>query len=560
MDQNSLHPAVARLLQKRGLTGQSAADFLSWNLKELPDLTAMLDLPKAAERLITALETKERIGVYGDYDVDGCTSCALLWHFFRMLGADVALFQPSRFIEGYGIHPVSIDTALADGVKVLVSVDCGISNTETADHAQKLGVDLIITDHHKDAAPHIPRAYAVVNPNRRDEPLDSPLRALAGVGVAFALAVKIRELLISKGQEVPSVYPLLPFVAIGTICDMAPMTPMNLKLSRHGLKQIPTCAYPGLLQFFAPEELKTGVTSEKISFNIGPMINSKGRLDHPDRSLKLLIAQTREEAREHHTHLDIANADRRFIQGGVFESAKLAVKRNLTSDPIVNVVYQEDWHEGVVGIVAAKLVETFGVPAVVLTNAEEPGVVKGSARTAGEMSIFDALEECKDLFIKFGGHKAAAGLSLKKENVPAFQERMREVVGKLPVGLRTRQDRWDVEINPEEVTPQLVRDLAMLEPFGNGNERPIFRMAGVKLSSFRVLKDVHVRWTFAPVKNPGASLTGISFNYLGKWNEPTPDEIFQKQDRSPFTLQFGVGLNRFNGNETIQLQVEKVIL
>lgn len=555
-----LHPALVRLLEKRGYQGPKRQDFLSWNLKELPALTAMIDLEKAALRLIEALDKKEKIAVYGDYDVDGSTSCALLWHFFKMLGVEIQVFQPSRFVEGYGIHPVSVDNALEAGVKVLISVDCGISNTETADYAQAKGLDLIITDHHRDAAPHIPRAYAVVNPNRRDEPADSPLKALAGVGVAFALAVKIRELLIARGQDVATVYPLLPFVAIGTICDLAVLTPLNLRLCRHGLKQIPTCKFPGILQFFAPEELMHDVTSEKISFTIGPMINSKGRLDHPERSLKLLIAKTREEAREHYQHLEISNRDRRIIQAEVVEEAKLEVKKNLEADMVINVVYQPHWHEGVVGIVASKLVDTFSVPAVVLTNAEEEGVVKGSARAAGEMNIFEALEACKDLFIKFGGHKAAAGLSLKKENLPEFKRRLSTVVKALPPVLRTRQERWDIEISPDEINPQLVRDLGQLEPFGNGNERPIFRMTGMKLASYRILKDVHVRWTFSPVKNPQSTLAGISFNYLSKWNEPMPDEVFQKQSQSQLTLQFGVGLNRFNGNESIQLQVDRIIL
>lgn len=556
---STLHPAVQRLLHKRGLVGPQAQEFLSWNLKDMPDLTRMIDMDRAADRLVEAINQNEQIGIYGDYDVDGATSCALLYHFFKLLGREVKVFQPSRFVEGYGIHPVSIDNALAEGVKVLVSVDCGISNTETADYAQGK-LDLIITDHHRDAAPHIPRAYAVVNPNRRDEPKDSPLGALAGVGVAFALAVKIRELLIAGGRSVPSIYGLLPFVAIGTICDLALLTPLNLKLTRHGLKQIPQSPYPGLLQFFAPEELKEGVTSEKIAFTVGPMINSKGRLDHPERSFKLLIAATREEAREHHQHLEVSNRDRRMIQAEVYQEAKAEVLKTLTDDLVVNVVYQPHWHEGVVGIVASKLVENFSVPAVVLTNAEEKGVVKGSARTAGELNMFEALEQCKDLFLKFGGHKAAAGLSLKAENVAAFRERLKQVIAAQPANLRTRPERWDVELAPDEINANLVRDLTLLEPFGNGNDRPVFRMQGVKLASYRVLKDAHVRWTFSPLKNPAANLSGISFNYLGKWNEPTPDEIFQRQGQAPLTLQFGLGINRFNGNETIQLQVERVIL
>ena len=559
MTQQSLHPALQRLLEKRGLTGDKAQEYLSWNLKDIPDITQMHDMQKAAERIVEAITKNEKIGIYGDYDVDGATSCALLYHFFQMLGVHVETFQPSRFVEGYGIHPVSIDNALEKNVRVLISVDCGISNIETAEYALQKKIDLIITDHHKDAAAHIPRAYAVVNPNRRDEP-PSELGSLAGVGVAFALAVKVRELLLAAGQKVESIYCLLPFVAIGTICDLAVLTPLNLKLSRHGLKQIPTCKYPGLLAFFNPEELKAEVTSEKIAFNIGPMINSKGRLDHPERSLLLLIASSAAEAREHYQHLEISNRDRRIIQAEVVDSAKEVVKTSMTGHTAINIVYAPDWHEGVVGIVASKLVELYGLPAIVLTNAEEKGIIKGSARTAGELNIFECLESCRDLFLKFGGHKAAAGMSFKAENLPLIRERLQAVVAKVPEILRVKQERWDIELSPEEISPQLVRDLIHLEPFGNGNERPVFRMKGVKLASFRILKDAHVKWTFSPLKAPQTHFSGISFNYLGKWNEPSPDDVYQNQEKTPFTLQFGLGINRFNGNETIQLQVEKILI
>src|SRR5690606_38654256 len=205
----------------------------------------MIDLKKASHRLITAMDKGEKIAVYGDYDVDGTTSCALLWHFFNMLGVSVGLYQPSRFIEGYGVHPSSIDEAVNDGVKVLITVDCGITNTQTADYAQGK-LDLIITDHHRDAAPELPKAYAVVNPGRRDEPQDSPLRSLAGVGVAFALGLHITTDLARSGREMPSIYPLLQFVAIGTISDLARMTPLDLRLTRHGLKRIPKTPCPGI--------------------------------------------------------------------------------------------------------------------------------------------------------------------------------------------------------------------------------------------------------------------------------------------------------------------------
>lgn len=556
-----LNPVIVRLLRKRGFSNADLDALFSWNLKDLPPLTEMIDLPKASERLMRAMDEGEKIGIFGDYDVDGTTSCALLWHFFKMVGVEVELFQPSRFVEGYGIHNSSVDTAIEKNVKVLITVDCGITNTATADYAQEKGLDLIITDHHRDAAPHIPRAYAVINPSRRDEPEDSPLKALAGVGVAFALALQIKTDLALRGIETPTLYPLLQFVAIGTISDLARMTPLNLRLTRHGLRQIPKTEYPGIRSFFAPEELDVmTISSEKISFHVGPHINSKGRLDHPERALKLLIADNPLEGREHFSHLEIANRDRRLIQAEVFKEAKEDVIRSMSgSELLINIMYRPHWHEGVIGIVASKLVETFEVPAVVFTNAEEHGVIKASARSAGDLNIFELLEQCKDLFLKFGGHKAAAGLSMKAENFHAFKERMNFLLKVIPPALRTKTSSFDIEVGIEEINAQLVKDLERLEPFGPGHEKPIFRMKNAMIQSYKIMKDAHVRWSFAGNGNKKIQLQGISFNYLGKWNESTPEELFEHQTKSGLTVQFTLGVNRFRGNETIQLMVDRLI-
>lgn len=560
---NSLHPAVIRLLQARGLDADGLRDFLSWDLKDMPDLTAMKDLEKAGDLIIEALDKKQKIGIYGDYDVDGTTSCALFWHFFQMLGVDVALIQPSRFIEGYGLHASSIDQALEQGIELLITVDCGISNCEAAEYAREKNLGLIITDHHKDARETMPDALAVVNPNRRDEPADSPLRALAGVGVAFAICVGIRQKLISRGQEVATLYPLLQFVAVGTICDLAYLNPVNLKLTRHGLKQMPTTTYPGLRVFLSPEERKFPfLPSEKCSFFIGPMINSKGRLDHPEKALKLLIAKDSDEAFENFSHLEISNNERKFIQSQVYKEARDQILGKLDENHAISIAYSPEWHEGVIGIVASKLVENFKVPAIVFTDAEEKGVIKASARSAGELSIFDCLKKQEDLFIKFGGHKAAAGLSMPKENLPEFIKRMNALLKEIPANIRTTQSSFDIDLMPEEITPTLVKELELLEPFGMGNQRPVFRVQGLDLQSFDTLKDVHIRWNFKGRDQDKIKLKGISFNYVGKYETLPPQEVYQANTfkHEPLSVICAVGINRFNGNEYLQLQVDRVDL
>jgi len=556
------HPIIKRLFEKKGLDQNGINEFLSWDLKQLPDLTAMNDMEKTSKRIIEALDNNEKIGIYGDYDVDGTTSCALFYHFFKMIGHEVETIQPSRFVEGYGIHPPSIDKAIEKGIKLLITVDCGITNNEAADHALENGLDLIITDHHNDARDEMPKAYAIVNPSRRDEPKDSLLKPLAGVTVAFAVCVKVREDLIARGDKVESIYPLLQFAAIGTICDLAKLTPMNLKIVRHGLRQVPNTQYYGIRAFFTPEERKRGfVPSEKLGFNIGPMINSKGRLDHPEKALQLLLADNSNSAFEYYSHLDVCNKERKFIQAEVVSEAKEQVLRSIKGDEhYISIVYEPHWHEGVIGIVASRLVEEFKVPAIVFSDSETPGIIKASARSAGDLSIFDCLKANDDLFVKFGGHKAAAGLSMDKDNLEEFRNRMNQMLMDIPSIERTVQKSYDIEISPEDINPQLLKELELLEPYGMGNEKPVFKMKGFRLDSFDLMKDIHVRWNISSLKNPNIKLKGISFNYIGKWATPHPEELFSQQNMNgvDLTAYFTLGLNHFNGNQYIQLMVDKM--
>ena len=561
--QNSIkfHPVILKLFEKRGMGPDEIKDFLSWDLRALPDLTDMKDMEKCVSRIIEAMDNGQKIGIYGDYDVDGTTSCALFFHFFKLFDIEVATIQPSRFVEGYGIHPSSIDKAQGEGINLLITVDCGITNNEAAEYAKERGLDLIITDHHKDAREVMPPAYAIVNPNRRDEPVDSPLRPLAGVTVAFAVCLAVKNRLESMGRKCPSIYPLLQFAAIGTICDLAKLTPVNLKVVRHGLKQVKETQYPGIKVFFSKEDRALDIIpSEKLSFHLGPMINSKGRLDHPEKALELLICDDSSKAFENYNHLDISNKERKFIQAEVFNSAKEQFLGELNDDTNICIVYDPEWHEGVIGIVASKMVENFKMPAIVFTNSEKEGIIKASARSAGSLSIFDLLNDNSDLFVKFGGHKAAAGLSMREENLPILKEKLNAALASIPAIERTVTHTYDVEIKPEDVTPALVKQLELLEPYGMGNEKPLFKMKGFRLDSYDLLKDVHVRWNFSSLENPKVKLRGISFNYIGKWEALHPEDLFRNQTipGNELCAYFTLGINRFNGNEYIQLMVNKI--
>ncbi len=558
-----LHPTLTRLLINRGFCHTEMTDFFSWDLKSIPDFELLLDLKKASNIIITAINDNKKIGIYGDYDVDGSTSCALLYHFFKMIGTEVLLFQPSRFIEGYGLHLSSIEEAINKNVNLLITVDCGITSNEAATYAKEKRLGLIITDHHQDVSSAMPEALAIINPNRRDQDTNNAFKNLAGVGVAFALAVQIRKDLIEKGAPIPSLYPLLQFVAIGSIADLAKMDKTNLRLIRHGLGQLKNTKYPGIQPFFTPEERASDgiVPSEKISFSIGPMINSKGRLDHPDKALKLLALEEDRgsEAYPIYTHLEICNNERKSIQKKVYDDAHKQIIQKLDGlMPTINIVYSKEWHEGVIGIVASKLVEAFKIPAICFTHAGIEGVIKGSARSAGDLNIFEELNRCSDLFIKFGGHKAAAGLSMLEINLPELTRRLEESIKKIPLITRTNQDYFDLEISPSDITPSLVKGLDQFEPFGIGNPRPIFRFKDLLLDSFEIMKESHVRWNFSDKNRARQKFKGISFNYVGKWGVETPLDIFNNSKGSGILVYGTLSINKFRGNEYLQIQVNKI--
>lgn len=330
-------------------------------------------------------------------------------------------------------------------------------------------------------------------------------------------------------------------------------------MTRHGLKQIPSTTYSGVACFFSDEDRQFPVIpSEKISFYVGPLINSKGRLDHPEKALKLLIATNHKDAFHNYSHLEISNRERKLIQNEVFlEARKQVIKEMRGAEHLISIVYSPTWHEGVIGIVASKLVETFGVPAIVFTDSEQKGLIKASARSAGELDLFSCLKQCESFFTKFGGHKAAAGLSMPKENFDGFKAAMSDLLKEIPPITRVNQDYFDAQISFNDIDRSLLRELDKLEPFGMGNAKPVFRMEDAVLESYKVLKDVHVKWTFTSRSNPKNKLSGISFNFIGKWGAQSPEELFHSQSEG-LTVYFGLGINRFRGNEIIQLMVEKI--
>ena len=335
---------------------------------------------------------------------------------------------------------------------------------------------------------------------------------------------------------------------------------MNLKLSRHGLQQIPNEYIPWDKSFFSHQKRENAgfIPSDKISFNVGPLINSKGRLDHPSKSTTTFCADDSDIAFECYSILEISNNERKNIQREVFEEAIEFIEKEELEEEIIQIVYQPHWHEGVIGIVASKLVETYKVPALVFTNASDEGIIKASVRSAGVLNIFDALKSCEDLFIKFGGHKAAAGLSMPRENLPKLKEKkLNNYLKDIPEISRTQLRRVDLDLPAKEITPRLAKSLEHLGPFGIGNEKPIFKFTQLKLESYNVMKDVHVRWNFS---GGGIKFKGISFNYLNNNQKIHPEEIFNQQGKRDNDLVVYGSFNRWKGQEFIQIMVDEIAL
>lgn len=553
--------------QWMSLYNKSFIDFeniTTWNLQKLPDFNQLLDMDIAVERIINSITKGESIGVFGDYDVDGTTSCALLYRFFRKLGIEIKIYQPSRFIEGYGLHVSSVDQAYKDGIKVLITVDCGSSSLDAALRAKELGLDLIITDHHKDAAASMPESFAFINPNRRDE-FPSPLQSLAGVGVAFALSVCIRQKLIETSHyNVSSLYDLLPYVAIGTISDLAPLNEVNLILCRHGYKALEQTKDLGLLKFLEEKPISSQyIESEIISFFIGPMINSKGRLDHPEIALLLLISDESSKIETYFQTLKNSNSNRKLIQQKVFEEAKIQAIEDLKSDPNLPIIMVKNtkWHEGVIGIVASKLVEEFNLPTLVFTSSGDEQLIKASARTAKGIDIFELLKLHATFFLKFGGHKAAAGLTMNDSMYEDFKKQVQVTANSFKNSNNTAIDQVPkFHIDFDLIDGVLLETIYKLAPFGQQNPMPKWEITGAKIESYEIIKDGHVQWKFTShhQNNPvfARSLRGISFNYLKK--NTIHDLNLLMELKRDITIDAQIKVNQFRGKSYLNLQVDLV--
>jgi single-stranded-DNA-specific exonuclease len=540
-----ISPVTARLLCIRGLGDlEHARRFLAPSLDDLHDPFLLTDMAPAVDRILAAIARRERIAIHGDYDVDGVTSTVILRRALELLGADVIHFIPERLRDGYGLQAASLDRLHADGVRLVISVDCGIRADEAARHATALGLELIITDHHEPNAT-LPRALAVINPKRHD--CTYPDKNLAGVGVAL----KLVHALCTRSGRTAWLPAFVKIAAIGTLADVVPLTGENRIIAKLGLGMLSTGPHKIGLRALLDACGLTGkaIDSYHIGFVLGPRVNAAGRMSTPDIAARLLLASDEtmaEEARALAEQLNTENLRRQKEEAEIVAEARKAVDTDLdVGSRTVIVVAGERWHRGVIGIVASKLVDAFHRPAIVLSI--DGDVAHGSCRSIPAFDMLGALESCADVMTKFGGHKQAAGVTMEASRIRELRARVNDYADERlqPDDLRPRL--WiDGAITFRSITPQVMSELAALAPFGAGNPCPMFRTSRVEIvDGPRLIKDRHLKMAF---RQEGRVMRGIAWRAAER-------ERFVTDHRGAIDLAFSVEEDTWNGERYLQLSV-----
>lgn len=544
------HPILATVLANRNIgTAQHAADFLQPSFQSLPNPMELSGMRAATDRICHALQKNEQIMVFGDYDADGVTATAVLTTFLECAGANVKVHLPHRTTEGYGLQPKHINQlAIPQKIDLIVTVDCGSSSHDAIEAAKRFGIDVIITDHHNIETK--PEAIAVINPKLPQQP--ESLVNLAGVGVAFYLAIGLRMALRENGwwkqRKEPNLSALCDLVAIGTIADVVPLVGVNRILAKTGLQQMNRCPRPGVEALKIASAIGSqSINSNDISFRLTPRINAAGRIAHAQTAFDLLTARSLKAAHQTAETLDQLNKRRREIEFQIYDQ----IIRQLDSRPDLLerktlVLANNIWHEGVLGIVAAKLAANFHRPVLLVSTRN--GIGKGSGRSIPGIDLYQALDNCRSLLDKFGGHRMAAGLTVQYDNIRKLQAAFEREVEKLSPGEIIESIPVDAEIRFDQINSQLVTDLERLEPFGEANPAPIFLSKNVHVTSAAIIGGRHRKMMLHQYGVDSAPMDAIQFNL--KSDTPRADSYEQ--------LVFRLQWNRHNGKRHVQLMVEAV--
>ena len=535
-----INPAICSILAERDIDSfEKAKAYFRPQLSELHDPWLMKDMDKAVTRITAAFEKKEKILVFGDYDVDGTTSVACMYRFLCKIYeiSHLDFYIPHRYREGYGISKMGIDFAKENDFTLIISLDCGIKSVELIAYAKTLGIDFIVCDHHL-PDDEIPDAVAILNPKQKD--CNYPYKELCGCGVGFKL---ITALAGHFGIEEEYYYCYLDLLATAIAADIVPMTGENRILAWYGMEKINTAPNPGIKALIHLGGLQNKLSINNVVFVIAPRVNAAGRMDDARKAVQLFIEEDYDKALAFAEMLHSDNTDRKEADSSITAEALEMINGDAAQvNKKTTVVYKEHWHKGVVGIVASRLIENHYRPTVVLTRSGE--VAAGSARSVPGFNLYEAVHACREYLLGYGGHFAAAGLSLLPENIGAFTNKFEAVVSAtIDERLLIPEIIIDTIISLAEINRSFYNILCQMEPFGPENMRPVFVAKNVQDAGYsKIVKEQHIRFV---VKQGDISFSGIGFNMAGKFH------LLKK----PFDLVFTIDENEWNGNVSLQLKV-----
>lgn len=539
---NGLSHSLCSLLIQRGIDDfEKARFFFRPQLNQLHDPFLMKDMDKAVLRLEKAIANNEKILIYGDYDVDGTTSVAMMYSFLSAFYNQLEYYIPDRYTEGYGISYKGIDYAFENSFSLIIALDCGIKANEKIEYANRKNIDFIICDHHR-PGDTLPAACAVLDPKRSD--CAYPYKELSGCGVGFKLlqAFSHRNNIDFKYLE-----ECLDLLAISICADIVPITGENRIFTSFGLQYLNHNPRPGIKMLKELSKSKEILTVSDVVFLLAPRINAAGRIEKGTSAVKTLLAKTEEEARETGEFINAQNNDRRDLDKSItLEATEMIENSEEYKKRKTTVVYKENWHKGVVGIVASRLIETYYKPTIVLTQAN--GVISGSARSVKGFDVYNAIEACSDLLEQFGGHMYAAGLTLKNENLEKFIHRFENVVASsIKEEMLIPEEEVDIEINFSEITPKFYKVLKQFEPFGPENMNPVFMARNVFAKYAKVVGKNHLQFNACQSKCPE-----IAFHVIGFGMEHYLSLVTSKK---PFDILFHIDENLWNNRKQIQLKL-----
>lgn len=536
----SINKLLSAIIINRKIDEEKIEEFLNPKRQNFYDPFLMPDMEIAVNRIIKGIENKEKIIIYGDYDVDGITSITVLKSFLEDRGIQVGQYVPNRLDEGYGLNKVAIEKIVNEKYDLMITVDCGISGIEEIKYANSLGLEVIVTDHHE-VGENLPEAIAVVDAKRKDN--QYPCRDLAGVGVAFKL---IQAIGMKLGLEEKEYLKYLDIVCIGTISDIVPLVGENRVITKLGLRLVEQTKNMGLKSLLMSSGYKN-IDSTCISFGIAPRINACGRMGHADEALKLFLSNDIYEVNELTKKLNEYNTIRQQKEKAIYEDAIKQIEKNKLYKNSSIIVSGENWHHGVIGIVASKITDLYFKPSILLCNEDE--LAKGSGRSIPGFDLHEALMKCQDEIERFGGHAMAIGITIKKDNFEAFSKEFEKISKDAKIDEIVPIIKIDAKINLSDINKEIVESLKLLEPFGEGNKTPIFAFKNLKIDSIRALSEgKHIKMT---LKDENTIISAIGFN-LGHLTDEF--KIGDKIDVVG-TLE----INSFNGVDSLQIGIKDVM-